>query len=461
MPTRQTAARAVKLALATALTAAACDGPGNTGIYAPDPNLVRDVPWMNGVLPAMDTPGVAVVPSTPQFPPIGLGLPDPGPGPTDCSTVGNYTFSAGWFDDMEPLNKMDPGAIGVAKGWASYDDLSKFSFHTPGDFTWYGITNLGAAWGLPAERFPGPSCDGTPNEWALHYRGGLFRRWGGGISHAFTDPDGWYRPSTRDVPCHDGNGNPVDLCPPPLAPNAKLDTAGLPTATPVGSELAQSHDFFDVTVGGYDGVAFWARRGPEGFDRVQVILTDKFTSARLARENQTFCRRVRECHTRCLSGSPCSPENPNDPSSIHRCYDPAQGPLPAIMIESQMDQMYPRCGPSACTSPTTYADRDFDGKQCRPYAYPASEESGEYCWSPGDPPPPSRDERCQDGWLASVELTPNWKFHAIPFEKFSQAGFGKRAPYLDLHSLDTLAFGAPMGWADFYIDNVTLYRNKK
>jgi hypothetical protein len=31
---------------------------------------------------------------------------------------------------------------------------------------------------------------------------------------------------------------------------------------------------------------------------------------------------------------------------------------------------------------------------------------------------------------------------------------------MDRHSLDTLAFGAPMGWADFYVDNVTLYRRK-
>jgi hypothetical protein len=454
------------MALAAALATAACDGPGNTGVYAPDPNIVRDVPWMNGVLPALDGSGNAVVPDSAQYPPIGLCLPDPGPGPTDCSTVGNYTFSTGWFEDMEPRDKADPGATGVAPGWASYDDLSKFSWHTPGDATWYpGIMQtIHTLWGLPAERFPGPSCDGTPNDWALHFRGGLFRRWGGGISHAFTDPDGRYRLGLlRDANCtSDGtaSGAPVDFCPPPLAPNAKVDTAGIPTTDKKGNDYQQSHDFFDVTVGKYDGIAFWARRGPEGFDRLQVILTDKFTSARLARGNESFCRRVRECHTRCLSGTPCSPDNPASPTPIYRCFDPKQGPLPAIAIESQMDQMYPRCGASACTSPSTYSDPDFEGEQCRPYAYPASEESGEYCFNPGDPPPPGRDDRCQDGWLASVELTPDWKFHAIPFEKFSQAGFGKRAPYLDLHSLDTVAFGAPLGWADFFIDNVTLYRNK-
>ena len=123
--------------------------------------------------------------------------------------------------------------------------------------------------------------------------------------------------------------------------------------------------------------------------------------------------------------------------------------------------MYPRCGATACTSPSSYTDADFDGKQCRPYAYPASEESGEYCWNPEDPPPPDRDGRCQDAWQSSVELTLDWKFHAIPFKEFAQAGFGKKAPFMDLKSLDTIAFGAPTGWADFYVDNVTFYRRAK
>jgi hypothetical protein len=132
-----------------------------------------------------------------------------------------------------------------------------------------------------------------------------------------------------------------------------------------------------------------------------------------------------------------------------------------VAIDSQLDLMYPRCGASACTSPSTYSDPDFDGKACRPYAFPAADESGEYCWNPGDPPPPSRDDRCQDGWQTSVQLTPDWTFHALPFSQFGQVGFGKKAPYMDLKSIDTIAFGSTMGWADAYFDNVTFYRRKK
>ncbi len=432
-----------------------CDGPGNSGKSAPDPDLVKSVPWLNGVLPALDGNGDAVVPMTAEYPPIAFGLPDPGSQRTDCSALAGLEFSKGWFDDFEPDDPTDAGRTGVARGWASYDDLSQYAFHTPGDATWYpGVAGtFDAAWGLPAVKMPGPKCDTKPNDWALHFRGGQFRKWGGGISHAFTDPDGWYRSSDRDGPCRPQD----DFCPPPLAADAKVDTAGLPTKAANGDLYKQPHDFFDVSA--YDGIAFWARRGPEGFDRALVILTDKFTSSRLARENQKYCRRVRECHTRCLSGSPCAPDDPTSATPIYRCFDPKQG-LPKIAIDSQLDQMYPRCGASACTSPQTYLDQDFDNKACRPYTYGADGESGEFCWNPGDPPPAGRDDRCQDGWESSVPLTLDWQFFALPFSMFEQVGFGKRAPYMDLKSLDTLAFGAVMGWSDVYFDNVTLYRRK-
>jgi hypothetical protein len=274
------------------------------------------------------------------------------------------------------------------------------------------------------------------------------------MSHAFTDPAGRYRLTPSD-PCPAG----VDFCPPPLPAGATVDTAGLPLKGRTGDEYLQSHDFLDVS--NYDGIAFWARRGPEGYDRVLVIVTDKFTSSRLARENETYCRRVRECHTTCLNDAPCSLANASSTMPTYRCFDPAQGPLPSISTESLLDLMYPRCGASACTSPNSYLDPDFDSKACRPYTFPAADESGEYCWNENDPPPPDRDSRCQDGWQRTVELTPDWKFHMLPFADFGQVGFGKRAPYMDLKSLDTIAFGSTMGWADVYIDNVTFYRRKK
>jgi hypothetical protein len=440
-----------------ALVGWSCDGPGNTGRPPLDPELIKAVPWLSGVLPARDALGEAVLPGSPLYPAIASGLPDPGSQHTDCAPLTGLEFSTGWFDTFDKYDPTDPDEPPVAPGWASYDDLSQYSFHAPGDATWYPELKpvLAWAWGLPSAHTPGPSCDGKPNDWVLHFRGGLFRKWGGGISHAFVDPVPRYRPSNTDT-CKGGE----DFCPPPVAEGAPVDTAGLPMTAANGDPYQQSHDFFDVS--SYDGIAFWARRGPEGNDEALVIVTDKFTSARLARENQKYCRRVRECHTVCLSGTPCSPDLPGSANPTYRCFDPKAGPLPTnIAIESQFDLMYPRCGASACTSPSSYPDPDFDTKACRPYTFPAADESGEFCWNKEDQPPPSRDERCQDGWQTSVRLTPDWTFYALPFSRFGQVGFGKRAPYMDLKSLDTIAFGATMGWADVYFDNVTLYRRKR
>lgn len=442
-----------------AVTGWSCDGPGNSGKILPDPNLVRDVPWLNGVLPALTGMGptlAAVVPPFPVYPPIGLGLPDPGSQRINCAADDGYEFSTGWFDSFEQTTD-DPAETGIAAGWSSYDDLSEYAFHTPGDATWYpglqSAKSFRAPWGLPAEKVPGPACDGKPNNWVMHFRGGLFRKWGGGVSHAFTDPVTRFRDTPLDA-CKPG----IDFCPPPVmgGPGA-TDSAGIPLKNAAGEEYLQSHDFIDASM--YDGLAFWARRGPEGHHTALVIVTDKFTSSRLARENQKYCRRSRECRSSCLNGAPCSPDTSSG-ETVYRCFDPAAG-LPTFEIESQKELMYPRCGQSACTSPGTYRDRDFDGKACRFHAFPGADEAGEFCWDPTDPPPPSRDERCQDGWQTSIELTPDWKFYALPFTQFGQVGFGKRAPYMDLKSLDTLAFGATMGWSDVYFDNVTLYRRKK
>jgi hypothetical protein len=252
-----------------------------------------------------------------------------------------------------------------------------------------------------------------------------------------------------------------------------VDTAGIPLGPDAGGTYKQSHAFLDVSQ--WDGVAFWARTGPEGNPQMIMTLTDNFTSDRLARENQKYCRRLRKCYTRCLNGLPCTPQPDSTGTSptgsgsdlVYRCWDPDAGPFPygggvlgATNVPSaRIDLLYPRCGPSACTSPSSYQDLDFDGKECQAYTFPADDISGEYCFNPGDPSPPSRDDQCLDGWATPVDLSTDWKFIKIPFAQLRQGGFGKKAPYFNLHAVDTIAFTVIVGWADFYIDNVTFYRN--
>jgi hypothetical protein len=267
------------------------------------------------------------------------------------------------------------------------------------------------------------------------------------VSHVFTDPDG----------CPKG----ADFCPPTPAPGATEDSAGLPLGPADGGTYAQSHAFLDAS--SYDGVAFWARRGPEGQDRMIVTITDVFTSDRLARQNQKYCRRLSPitigsaCHSQCASGVPCAQDDASAP--VFRCLDPRGVQLPDII--SLTDFLYPRCGKSACSSPETNPDPDFDGKACTPYTFPAADESAEYCFNPGEQPPPNREERCLDGWASTVQLTLDWQFYTLPFSELRQGGFGKMAPYLNLKAIDTVAFGFIVGWADVYLDNVTFYRRKK
>jgi hypothetical protein len=442
----QSARAAFALALAGVLS---CAGQGNTGQKQTDPSLVLAVPWLNGVLPALDA-GSPFIPAEPIYPAIALGVPDPGSSPPDCHKLDGIETAKGWVADFEPDSTT---TVGVAIAWTGFDDLTRYSFHVPGDITWYPDSNNKkgmALWGLPSERTGGPSCDGKPNGWSLHFRGGSFRKWGAGMSHVFTDPSG----CPQDA----------DFCQAPIAPGATVDSAGIPLKAADGSDYLQSHAFIDASK--YDGIAFWARRGPEGQERLIVTVTDNFTSDRLARQNQKYCRRLRACYTQCLNGTTCSPTNdPNSATPVYRCVDPHAGTFSQIASsgapQALQDLLYPRCGPSACTSPTTYLDADFDNKKCRPYSFPAADVSGEYCFNEGDPPPPDRDEQCLDGWASTVGLTLDWQYYTVPFSELRQGGFGKRAPYFNLKAIDTIALGFIVGWADVYIDNVTFYRRKK
>jgi hypothetical protein len=461
MHNRRTIIICLIAAAVAAAAAVACMGPGNTGQKAIDPALAQAVPWTNGVLDSLDDAGNAVVPSTPVYPPIASGLPDPGSRPPDCSALAGIETSTGWRATFEP-DTPQAGRIGVANAWTAFDDLTPGAFHVPGDVTWYpGLGgNFGALYGLPAVPMGGPSCDGKPNNWSLHFRGGQFRYWGGGMSSVFSDS---FFPA---------GSCPVDagICPPPPAPGAPVDSAGLPRTAPDGGQYANdngmgsSHSFLDVSA--YEGVSFWARRGPEGQDRMIVTMTDNFTSDHLARQNQKFCRRLRACYTRCLNGATCTllpdpttadQDSGNVGALTYRCFNPEAGTFPATP-DALLELLFPRCGQSACTSRASYVDPDFDGKDCQPYTFPAADVSREYCFNPEDLPPPDRDGQCLDGWATTVELTTDWQFYTVRFSDMQQGGFGKKAPYFNLHAVDTIAFGFIVGWADLFLDNVAFYR---
>ncbi len=422
---------------------AACSGGGNTGMVSIPDSLVAAVPWMNGVVALREPDGGLVAPAELVFPPIATGMPDPGWGPIDCSPLVGIVPSQPAMVTFEA----DPtfaSSIGVGPAFSSYDDGTYGSFRVTGDASWYSALSgrYPDAFGLAAEQIPNlPTCGGVPNDWAMHIRGGRFNWYGAGMEH----PLGALVPE-----CPPGS----DFCPPDAGADASVDSAGFPLTAPGGVAYAApaAHTFWDLSK--YDGVVFWARTGPEGTPGLLVAIQDKFTSDALNRQNNTYCQRIKTCFPDCLNNAPCSSDGL--PVPTFRCFDPAAGMAP-VFEPAELEEVYPRCGPSACTSANYYPDPDFDPTKCQPYEF-SGKQAAYYCY--GATPPPSESDRCDDGFVASIALSTEWQIYVLPFSTFQQVGYGKPAPYFDLRSVYEVAFEFPVGFVDVYIDNLTFYKNQ-
>lgn len=444
---RLVAGAIVTLSLSAGACLVACSGPGNTGRVMIGDELVADVPWLKGRAPLVDEMGEAVLPFEPVYPPIATGMEDPGSDEVDCSQLDGLEFSTEiWFDDFEAPNVL--GGVGAAEFWSSYDDSSDGVFRVPGMLSWYaGLDGRAdALWGMPAEQVSGaPTCNGGANDWVFHFRGGRFNRYGGGIAHPLGQR------------CGD-EATEHEYCRPNPGQDEEFDAAGFPLTAPDGSpyDPPLAHEYVDVS--GFDGVSFWARRGPESQGSIAIVVFDKHTSDALNRENATYCRRLRSCQSGCLNRLGCNPTDAEDPTSLHRCFDPEVGiPVNVTTRPDLIDELYPRCGPSACTFRTEYADPEFEGKECRPYTF-QTHETGEYCFDEGDPPPPEADERCGDGYGYQLTFTTNWEFYKVPFSEMRQLGHGKVAPDFDLTTISDVAVVTAKGWVDIYLDDMSFYR---
>jgi hypothetical protein len=527
---------AIKATLCLSATAAllacvACSGPGNSGLNPPDPALTKEMPWLNGGVPTLDETDpvmpVIVSSSTPYYPPIGQNLTDEGSAPIqDCYKEALYDF-APWVETSEPLQVAEAGGsedpatlAGLAIRWAGADDNTRGSWRTPGFSTWYPqLANTAGAlnpiiWGTPAQSIkdpgvlaPGstdtflslpfpkgsdpaalpivPQCPGAPpNNYVIHMRGAGFRYYGGNIAHILAG-DNYVPPNSydetdcpKDVPgkpslCHakPADGATVDSAGFPRLPTKHIASAGEPY------QLGALHTYLDVS--GYEGVSFWARRGPESMGTLLVTIADKYTSDDMNRQNETFCRRIFGCYSQCQNGEPCTASTTGETDAannpVYRCYNLKKGAIPGpnggVGASSDLlDEAFPRCNPedpvththtkgSACTFRSTYPDADFESKECRPYTF-TSGESGEYCFNADDPPPPSREQRCNDSFTSMLQLSGDWQFYTVPFSDMRQGGYGKIAPEFDLKSVYSVTLGWGPGNMDIYIDNVSLYKTK-
>jgi hypothetical protein len=451
------------------LTLAACSGKGNSGRKEVDPAVQAAVPWLYGYPPAVDptTKGI-VAPSAPVYPAIGANTPDPGSRVSfataeqraeACAALDGIELSS-WHHDFEPVPAAagEAGLIGVAQFFSAYGDKTEGSWVTPGDSSFYADLIAGRGkiqplpdyglvmappWGLASDSIQnGPSCDGTPSNWALHIRGGRFNYFGGGTEHPF------------GLDCT--LGAQAEAC------DHLVDVVGDGRPARTGDGV--------VDASSYDGIAFWARRGPDGASALQVTLQDKYTSDRLARTDLSsgtptpgvgYCRRVTPCRTTCVDGASCVPlQFPGlaDPEGMQRCVPDGADPNQGFMEPALQHMLFPPCGATTCQPPGYDPDFDFADTQCKPYNFTGLEENN-YCF--GDTPPPPADERCGDGFVSNISLSTDWQFFKLPFDRFQQVGFAKKAPANDVpqRTLASIAFLFSVGYTDFYVDNLSFYRN--
>src|SRR5262249_8795472 len=145
--------------------------------------------------------------------------PDPGPRLVECG-------KAEQLYDFQPIWTFEEQAVGNAHGMYSYTDNST----TIRTFTTIGQTGLPEpkTWEPPTACMPGCPDRPTASNHAIHIQGGPFLSWGGGVGIGMKNYSA------------DGNG--------------AASIAVTASAATVANAI--------TNVSNYEGISFWARRGP-------------------------------------------------------------------------------------------------------------------------------------------------------------------------------------------------------
>ena len=334
--------------------------------------------------------------------------PDPGSAPVDCaSREAGFEFLPIW--DFEAID---------ATSMFTFDD-STMSF------------NEGACPSFQPQTVAVDRCD-IPQR-AYHTYGGPFKNYGGGMGRSDL--------TTLVTQC--GDRCPLSQGRPP--PFSSLD------------------------VSQWDGISFWARRGPDSQPTIRVGVGDKYTHESANVDTHEFCSLARACD--CPNGKPCSwyERTADDPMVLFSgtyCYDPVVDPKPIDinLCTQDLEVRYLACGETRCNQgslehidPGILPDSKINNKACAPYAFDDG-SSGMFCFNPGEETPAPLRERCGDVWLSYVNLSLDWDLYYVPFSELRQGGYGKTAPALDLTAIYGVTLGYGAGWTDYWIDDVRFYR---
>ena len=442
--------RPLRVLVAAAALAAGCSGGAR-----PDPNA--DGAIARGIC---DDPSIC----TPD--PFGFCqhscTPDPGPRLVNCA-LAEQNFE---FNDP-PLWTFEENANNfgetLARGMYSYTDNSTTirTFTQPGNAPGQRVLKT---WEPRTATLP--RCLDKPNDknQAIHIQGGPFLSWGGGVG------------------------------------------IGMKNFPAVVGSVAVADAMKDFSA--WEGVSFWARRGPDSQVGFRVLVGDKYTdddiSYLMYKENPDtprFCERVRECaclnHKTCAAvdlmranggvGPVTNPDIPDGcrPAETHLgdeqkamfCGKPevisgaessstggsqcntCEGSGVGPGIETRCNERWPAFPDDAAPGAPMGTDVQFYGKPCSPYTMRNGIFSY-WCFDPATEHPAEATEQCGDHWTNVVNLSTEWQFYTVPFNSLLQQGWAKRSAKLDTTAISVVRFTWDGGWVDFWIDQVNFYRRK-
>ena len=401
-------------------------------------------------------------------------------GTGSCSAGSTGQFSCAIDRGSRPASctEEEGGLELVTLGDFTQEKAAKFYSYT--DKSGQGrVSSFDRGWEPATQEDPYPRCSDRSTPRALRVQGGPFFGWGGGFGISMRDfvPN----PTDRAYDCFVHADNP--LC------------------------LQESDEFAQlaVDVSKFEGVAVWARRGPNSQGGVRVLVgdinTDDDISYLMYQEDparRRNCERVRECA--CTNHKACqqwddSPLDTDSPSLIAwsraieaenidlryqmwscsnpgwYCEDPRADIIPGYFTSGGMTTRCNSCVQTRCDEPyeaypdgikgADFKDNQFNGKPCTPYTFRSGITSA-YCFDPDkDPPPAEQDEQCGDHWTKPIYLTDQWQLHLVPFAEMQQQGWAKRFGKMDLTHVTLVRLTWDGGYIDYWVGWIGFYRYKE
>jgi hypothetical protein len=225
-------------------------------------------------------------------------------------------------------------------------------------------------------------------------------------------------------------------------------------------------------VRGWEGISFWARRGPDSQPGFRLAIQDRNLDDDISFQETSgglvpHCRRAKECD--CRNHRPCTP----GPMGGFFCWDPKLDLSPEATRHPWNHELY-RCGVTQCDDPypaypnqpdppfwTSERQDNYVGTaSCASFTF-RNDITRLQCFDTTNGPTPTESvDKCGDPWITPVRLSSDWAFYKIPFTELRQEGYGKEFPVIDLSAITSVRFTWGVGWLDVWIDDVRIYRRK-